>query len=313
LVILTLIAAPVAAQTIPGGIDVWTTKDDGNTWVDFTDNPLPAGFFCPGSAAFAQVVRVKGLPIVTNPSGVLKQTDTVIQRLQAVTFDSSGNGSTPIQARAICFQERSLLTITCGDGSTTTWKTRVRINPSVSNVTTMTIHKAAGGAAGGTYDATVIVPGLVRFVDAVTGQSTAEAAETISLQVTGAAWASQPGNGGVTWTSPVTIAQSCDNTPSLTVPGVSSNFAAGWSNSCNPPCPTLVQHQGPHPVTPVPPPPPCTRTAIEATKLSSRTYAGTQVFTVDPAIQAVACQIEPVGDVLQVIGADAVKVEETKK
>jgi len=218
LVILALVAVPVAAQTIPAGIDVWTTKNDGNTWVDFTDNPLPAGFFCAGSAPFAQVVKVKGLPIVTNPSGVLKQTDTVIQRLQSVTFDAAGNGSTPIQARAICFQEKNLVTVTCG-GSNTTWSVRVRINPSVNAVTSMTIHKAAGGAPGGTYDATVSIPGLVRFTNTATGQSTQDAAETISLSVTGAAWADHPGNGGVTWTSPVTIAQACDSSPNVTVPG----------------------------------------------------------------------------------------------
>jgi hypothetical protein len=153
----------------------------------------------------------------------------------------------------------------------------------------------------------------VSFINTATGQSTAEAAETVSMSVTGAAWANQPGNGGVTWTSSVTIAQNCNATPNLTLPGVSPNFAAGWSNSCNPPCPTVVQHNGPHPVTPVPPPPPCPRTTIEATRLSSNTFAGTQVFTVDAAVQAVPCQIEPVGDVLQVIGADAVKAAEPVK
>lgn len=310
LVILALLAAPVAAQTIPAGIDVWTTKDDGNTWVDFTDNPLPGNFFCAGSAPFSQVVKVKGLPIVTSPSGVLKQTDTIIQRLQSATFDASGNATTQIQAKAICFQEKNTFTVTCGDGSTTTWKTRVRINPSVSHVTTMTIHKNPSGP-GGTYDATVIVPGLVRFVNASTGQSTAEAAETINLQVTGASWASTPGNGGVTYTGSVTITQSCDNpsTVTATVPGVSTGFAAGWSNACSPSCPTVVQHQGPHPVTPVPPPPPCTRTVIDAAKLSSRTFAGTEVLTVDQAVQAVPCQVVSVSDVFQVIGADAATVK----
>ena len=297
LAVLALIAAPVAAQTIPAGIDVWTTKNDGNTWADFSNNPLPANFFCPGSPAFAQVVPLRGLPIVTNPAGVLNQTDTIIQRLQSVTF-SNGVGSTPIQVRAVCFQEKNLLSIACSSG-TTTFKTRVRINPNVSAVTTMTIYQ------GGTYDASLVVPGLVSFINTATGQSTAEAPETVNLSVTGASWASQPGTGGVTWGSSVTVAQGCNASPNLTLPGVSPNFAAGWSGSCNPPCPTVVQHNGPHPVTPVPPPPPCPRIAIDAQKLSSRTYAGTQVLTVQPTVQAVACQVEPVGEVLQVIGPDA--------
>lgn len=302
-------AGPLAAQTIEEGIDVWTTKNDGNTWVDFTNNPLPAGFFCRGSAAFSQVVKVKGLPLVTSPAGVLKGSDTVIHRLNDISFNAQGTATTPIEVKAVCFQERQTFSVTCGDGSVTNWKTRVRLDPDpdVSTQTTMTIAKAAGGAPGGTYSATVVVPALVRFINTATGDSTAEVSEVVTLSVSGAAWANQPGTGGVTWTSPVTIDQGCGSSPGLTLPGVSSNFAAGWSNSCNPPCPTVVQHSGPHPVTPVPPPPPCSSTAVSATKLSTRSYPGTQVSTVSAKVIAQPCQVEPVIDVVHIIGVDALE------
>lgn len=302
-------AGPLPAQTIEEGIDVWTTKNDGQTWVDFSNNPLPLNFFCRGSAQFSQVVQVKGLPLVTSPAGVLKGSDTVIHRLNDITFNAQGTATTPIEVKAVCFQERQTFTVTCGDGSTTTWKTRVRLDPDpdVSPQTTMTIAKAAGGAPGGTYSATIVVPALVRFINTATNLSTAEVSEVVTLSVSGAAWANQPGTGGVTWTSPVTIDQACGASPGLTLPGVSSNFAAGWSNSCNPPCPTVVQHNGPHPVTPVPPPPPCPSTAISASKLSIRSYPGTQVSTVSAKVIAYPCQVEPVGDVVQIIGVDALE------
>lgn len=305
------VAGPLTAQTIEEGIDVWTTKNDGQTWVDFSNNPLPINFFCPGSAQFSQVVQVKGLPLATSPAGALKDSDTVIHRLNDVTFNAQGVGTTPIEVKAVCFQERQTITVNCTDGSnhwTTNWKVRVRIDPDpdISTQTTMTIRKAANGQPGGTYDATIVVPALVRFVNTANGQSTAEVSEVVTLSVNGASWANQPGTGGVNYTNPVTIDQGCGTSPGLTLPGTSSNFAAGWSNSCSPPCPTVVQHNGPHPVTPVPPPPPCSSTVAAATKLSSRSFAGTQVSTVSARLIAQPCQANPVGSLVHIIGPDAI-------
>jgi hypothetical protein len=59
---LLLASLPAAAGKVTAGIDVWTTPDDGNTVVDFTSNPIPAGYFCAGSPAFAQRIALKGSP-----------------------------------------------------------------------------------------------------------------------------------------------------------------------------------------------------------------------------------------------------------
>ena len=46
--------SPLAADpAIRRGIDVFTTVDNGKTFYSFADNPIPAGFFCKRSAAFA--------------------------------------------------------------------------------------------------------------------------------------------------------------------------------------------------------------------------------------------------------------------
>lgn len=305
------VAGPLAAQTIEEGIDVWTTKNDGNTWIDFTNNPLPRDFFCEGSPSFSQIVQVKGLPLTTSPAGVLKGSDTVIHRLQDLTFDAQGVGTTSIEVKAVCFQERQTLSVDCTDGRTnwtTNWKVRVRIDPDpeVATQTTMTIRKAANGQPGGTYDATIVVPALVRFINTANNQPTNEISEVVTLSVTGASWANQPGTNGVNWTGGVTIDQGCGTSPGLSLPGTSSNFAAGWSNQCSPPCPTPVQHNGPHPVTPVPPPPPCTADVVSAAKLSVRTFPGTQISTVSAKAIAQPCQAAPVNGLVHIIGPDAI-------
>ena len=52
LLALGLMAAPLLAEdTNSRGIDTFTTTKDGSTFYDFSKNPIPAGFFCHGSAA----------------------------------------------------------------------------------------------------------------------------------------------------------------------------------------------------------------------------------------------------------------------
>jgi hypothetical protein len=260
---LLLVGAPVFAQTIAGGIDVWTTPDDGSTKItSFVGSPLPADFFCTGSAAFSQEVKLKGKPIATSDNG-LGSTDTVVQRVKDATFDSSGKAATQIQVKALSFEEHAPLTINCADGPHT-FKLRVTLDQrSAPPVTDMTIT-SDGTGTGGTFDATVVVPGKLVFTDTTTGKSLDAVYDRVNPQAAGAAWASNVGTGGVSHPASLTIDTDGDGTPDLTVPGTSNGFHTGWSNHCNPPCPVVIQHQGPHPTWPVPPPPACTRTVVQA-------------------------------------------------
>ena len=59
--LLLLLVAPLAAaeRVVFRGVDLWTTAGDGNTFVDFKLQPIPAGFFCAGSASFG--ARLPGM------------------------------------------------------------------------------------------------------------------------------------------------------------------------------------------------------------------------------------------------------------
>src|SRR3954454_18729508 len=83
-----LLAAPLtAAETvIHRGIDTFTTTANGTTFYDFSQSPIPAGFFCKSSAAFTGRVTLKGLPLETGAPGQLHGADTVIERLDDAAF-----------------------------------------------------------------------------------------------------------------------------------------------------------------------------------------------------------------------------------
>lgn len=100
LAILALIAAPALAggNTIYSGADLWAT---GQTYTNFKLDPLPQDFFCPGSQPFDGQINLKGEPLATEPECILGAIDTVINRLDDVSFDDEGNASTLIQFMAL--------------------------------------------------------------------------------------------------------------------------------------------------------------------------------------------------------------------
>jgi hypothetical protein len=254
LALLALLAVPASPQTLTAGIDVWHTPNDGTTYVDFTDNPIAAGFFCSGSQSFAQQISLKGSSLVTSPSGVLGSTDTVIEREGDVSL-SSGSGSTTIRVRAISFVNRSPISVA---GCSDTFSAKVVLNGTASQGT-MTI------SSGGTFSASFSVPGKVSFKNNTTGQwLRTSVTETVSFQTSGAPWADSVGSGGVEYEDTVSIDTDGDGTADYSTPGTTPGFAAGWSSACNPPCPVKVPHNGPHPTLPKPPPPPCAKAIVDA-------------------------------------------------
>jgi hypothetical protein len=261
-----LAGAPAFAQTVAAGIDVWNTPDDGNTKItSLVGNPLPQDFFCIGSPSFSQEIKLKGKTIATSDNG-LGSSDTVVQRLSNATF-SGGAATTQIQVKAISFEEHAPLSISCADG-THTFHVRVILDQHTTAPTSsMTIH-SDGTGTGGTFDATVIVPGQITFTDVGTGAVRGPLYDTVNLQASNAAWADNVGTGGVNHPGSVTIDSNGDGVPDLTLPGTSNGFHTGWSNHCNPRCPVPIQHQGPHPTWPVPPPPPCSTTVTQAAQQS---------------------------------------------
>lgn len=117
MVLLISVFAPsafAADRVIQNGIDVWTTAAHGLTFVDFAKNPIPAGFFCPDSAAFTGKVAFRGEPLVTGTPGALGTTDTIVQRLDDAAFDRRGVAVTRIQVRALSLMSVEPIRTTCG-------------------------------------------------------------------------------------------------------------------------------------------------------------------------------------------------------
>jgi hypothetical protein len=245
-----LVAAPASSQTLTAGIDVWTTPNDGSAYVDFTDNPLPAGFFCSGSQAFSQRIALQGAPLATYPSGVLGSTDTIVAREGSVDL-GNGQGTTTIRVLAISFVNRSPISV---PGCSDTFSAKVTLNGQ-GPAGSMTIRRS--GAAGGTFDSNFSVPGKITFTNNTTHEELkAPATETVGLQTTNAPWANSVGTGGIAHPNPVSIDTNGDGAADLPTPGTTAGFAPGWWNGCNPPCPVKIDHNGPHMVWPLPPPSP---------------------------------------------------------
>lgn len=103
-----------ATFQVPAGTDFWRTAGEGRTYYSFADNPLPADFFCPGSAPFAGVVNFEGRPVATAPAGAFGEADTIIERLDPVVFDSLGTAKTRVVVRALSLVSAAPIDTACG-------------------------------------------------------------------------------------------------------------------------------------------------------------------------------------------------------
>ncbi|HEX3552289.1 MAG TPA: hypothetical protein VIA62_03560 [Thermoanaerobaculia bacterium] len=108
-----------ADRAIQNGIDVWKTKGDGSTFVDFAKNPIPAGFFCAGSAPFTGRLALEGVPVVTGTPGALGATDTIVQRLDDAVFNKRGVAVTRLQFRALSLKSVAPIETSCGQFNAT--------------------------------------------------------------------------------------------------------------------------------------------------------------------------------------------------
>ena len=109
-----LLVVPASAQMIGQGTDLWRTAGDGSTFASFALDPIPAGFFCAGSAPFTGKIAFQGVPVATEPSGVLNLTDTVIERLDDAAFNENGVATTRIQMAAMQFEGVEPFRSECG-------------------------------------------------------------------------------------------------------------------------------------------------------------------------------------------------------
>ena len=166
LLFVSVTSAFAADRAIQNGIDVWNTKGDGSTYYDFAQHPIPAGFFCPGSAPFTGKVAFQGVPLVTDNVKALGGTDTIVQRLDDAVFNKRGVAVTRTQVRAISLKSVTPIETGCGKFDAT-----VRLDSGAQPVTQMVIRRE--NEKGGTFSGPLSLNVKVSFkpVGRVSGEA----------------------------------------------------------------------------------------------------------------------------------------------
>lgn len=116
LALLALLAASPAVasgEVLTQGADLWKTAS-GFTFSSFADNPIPAGFFCPGSKPFAGLINLQGKPLATQPTDSLHGIDTIVRRLDDARINDQGEASTRIQLMALSLASVQPVDTGCG-------------------------------------------------------------------------------------------------------------------------------------------------------------------------------------------------------
>ncbi len=134
---------------IQPGVDLFSTPAGGATFVDFSENPIPAGFFGPGSDPFVGQVALQGVPL--NQFDELFQADTVVQRLDPADLSLCGSGAeVPVEIVALSLVSTEPINVTFGGQQTQQWDLQVALSSQVTQPTgSMRIWR--GCEQGGTF------------------------------------------------------------------------------------------------------------------------------------------------------------------
>jgi hypothetical protein len=220
--VLLLIALPTFAadRVIQSGIDPWRTPGNGSTFVDFSKEPIPAGFFCAKSAPFTGRIIFRGVPIVTGEPGALGKTDTIVHRLDDAVFDKNGVAHTRIQMRALHFVSVEPIQTACG-----AYNVEVGLNGE-QPITTMRIVRE--NEQGGRFFNTLAVNGKLVFTPIRGGSNEIlEIIDNVRFSVTrGRPWTEHAAS-GLRRAGFVQVDTDNDRVPDTFLPGTSVNFFAG--------------------------------------------------------------------------------------
>jgi hypothetical protein len=224
LVLALSVPAFAADRAIANGIDLWRTPGDGNSYADFSQQPIPAGFFCPGSAPFTGRIITKGIPIASNQPGALGNADTIVQRLDNAKFNKRGVATTRIQMRAMQFEGLTPIKTSCG-----VFKAFIQLDGE-QPVTRMQIVRDS--EKGGRFSApiSVNVKFLFKPVDGVTTEVRELRQEVRFPPARFQRWSgSRELSGAPVVNGSVKVDTDGDGTPDTLLPGT-SNFLAGRSS-----------------------------------------------------------------------------------
>ncbi len=162
-ILVLVLALPAAGEPGPdriaAGFDFWQTLGSGATKYSFSADPLPADFFCLGSAPFAGEISFEGVPVRTAPQGVLGTTDTIIERLDDAVFDAAGVARTRIQGRALNLRGAAI------ENSCGSWRVGAGLT-GFQPVTEMVLRRQS--PQGGVFDADLRLRVRITFTNEAT-------------------------------------------------------------------------------------------------------------------------------------------------
>ena len=217
-------AAAAQPPTIVHGVDVFQTSTGSPTFVDFSANPIPAGFFCAGSAPFTGQIALKCVPLATSPAGVAANGDTILERLADGVF-SGGSTTIPVVARALRLTGINTITVDCPGGATT-WRADTclcGLQPT-TNITVVVDQSCGCGHFNGALRLNV----CVTFTNVATGAVAGPIRQAVTLNVVNSAWCPNPGPGEPVISASFGVDTNCDGVPDLKLPGT-TNFHKGWT------------------------------------------------------------------------------------
>ncbi|MCP3959912.1 MAG: hypothetical protein GY719_18870 [bacterium] len=219
LALLALLAGPAMAdEVITNGVDLWPSTN-GMSYSSFIEDPIPAGFFCEGSAAFVGKIDMDGRPIVTDPPGYLGNTDTIVRRLDDARFDDNGVARTRIQLMALSLASAEPVEVGCEQA--------YHVTASLDGeqpITEMTIVREADW--GGSYAAPLHLNVELSFTPVDGGQVLAAAREIKLNAAPGSYWTTTERIGVTGEGEPVRVDTDGDQVADAVMPGP-SNFLAG--------------------------------------------------------------------------------------
>lgn len=221
-----------ADPVVRKGIDTFTTLADGKTYYDFAKNPIPAGFFCKSSPAYKSRVALRGLPLVTQVPGQLRNIDTVVQRLDDAAFNAEGIAWTRLQFSALSLVSTAPIQTSCG--AYHVYVTLAGKQP----VTKMRIERSH--QLGGTFRGPLAAAVRMTFVP-VKGRNPRKLELDGSVEFPGKAalpW-SFPAAANMKQIAPVVVDTDGDLRPDTRLPGtsnfatvISSNLGGGIAGNC---------------------------------------------------------------------------------
>lgn len=149
-----LLAAPLAAQNIPAGDDVWATTGDGTTHIELGSADWEA--ICNASGS-AKQIQFKGIALDGQGDG-----SVVVTRLEDAVFGQNGRAYADVRVTALGFASVSTYSTPCGNLAF-----RVRLN-GTQDTATMEIRRE--GNWGGHFFVDLPVDAVVEAIHPSTGR-----------------------------------------------------------------------------------------------------------------------------------------------